>query len=211
MRRRALYLGVFGVLGLSLAAGALAATSPVVPAGGKVAGKGYAYYLKRLQLLSFATEGRIPSCSTVTVGGQTVVMLNPPGGGRTVTCNEPAGRAIYVPVLSKECSTEHGDHQGFGTSDADLVKCAKAIPKGVTPSAALDGHTVNLPTLLTATGVFSVGKIPGGSTPTARSAAYGVGVLLRGLSNGTHTIQTNVKAPGAPPSSGKSTLEVHVA
>ena len=210
MRRRALYLGVLSVLGVSLAAGALAATSPVVPAGGKVAGKGYAYYLKRLQLIAIATDGRIPSCSTVTVAGQKVAMLNPPGGGRTVTCSEPTGRAIYVAVLSNTCSTQQGFHPGFGTSDADLAKCAKAIPKGVTPSAALDGHTLNLPALLTATGVFFVPKTPGGPTPTPRAAAYGVGVLLRGLSNGTHTIQTNVKAPGAPPSSGKSTIEVQV-
>ena len=91
MRRRALYLGVLGVLGLSLATGALAATGPLVPASGKVAGKGYAFYLKRLQLIAIATDGRIPSCSTVNVGGQKVAMLNPPGGGRTVTCNEPAG------------------------------------------------------------------------------------------------------------------------
>ena len=210
MRRRALYLGVLGVLGLLLATGALAATGPLVPASGKVAGKGYAYYLKRLQLIAIATDGRIPSCSTVNVGGQKVAMLNPPGGGRTVTCNEPAGRAIYVAVLSNTCSTQQGFHQGFGTSDTDLMKCAKAIPTGVTPSAALDGHPVNLPALLTATGVFSVPKTPGGSTPTPRAAAYGVGLLLSELSNGTHTIQTNVKAPGAPPSAGKSTIEVHV-
>jgi hypothetical protein len=205
-----LYLGGLGVLGLSLAAGALAATSPVVPAGGKVAGKGYAYYLKQLQLIAIATDGRIPSCSTVTAASQKVAMLNPPGGGRTATCNEPAGRAIYVAVLSNTCSTQQGFHQGFGTSDADLVKCAKAIPKGITPSAALDGHPVNLPALLIQTGVFSVPKMPVGPTPTPRAAAYGVGLLLRGLSTGTHTIQTNVKAPGAPPSAGKSTLKVHV-
>ena len=54
MRRGVVCVGVITVLGLSLAAGGLAATSPVVPAGGEVAGKGYAYYLKRVWLLNFA-------------------------------------------------------------------------------------------------------------------------------------------------------------
>jgi hypothetical protein len=211
MRRGASCVGAITVVGLFLAAGGLAATSPVVPASGKVAGKGYAYYLKRLQLIAIATDGRIPSCSTVTVAGQEVAMLNPPGGGRTVTCSEPAGRAIYVAVLSNTCSTQPGFHEGFGTSDADLVKCAKGFPKGVTPSAAIDGDTVNLLPLVTATGVFFAPKMLGGSAPTARAAAYGVGVLVRGLSKGTHTIQTDVKGPHTPPSGVKSALEVHVA
>ena len=54
MRRGALCVGATAVLVLFLAAGGLAATSPIVPAGGKVAGKGYAYYLKRVWLLNFA-------------------------------------------------------------------------------------------------------------------------------------------------------------
>ena len=54
MRRAALCVGAITVLGLFLAAGGLAATSSVVPVGGKVAGKGYAYYLKRVWLLNFA-------------------------------------------------------------------------------------------------------------------------------------------------------------
>jgi hypothetical protein len=76
MRRGVWCVGAITVLGLSLAAGALAATSPVVPAGGKVAGKGYAYYFRRLQQLIAASTRPIPSCSTVTVGGQKVAMLN---------------------------------------------------------------------------------------------------------------------------------------
>jgi hypothetical protein len=182
----------------------------VVPAGGKVAGKGYAYYLKRLQLIASATEGRIPSCSTVTVGKQKVAMLNPPG--RTVTCSEPAGRAIYVAVFSNTCSTQQGFQPSSGTSDADLVKCAKGLPnglpEGLTISATLDGHPVNLHPLGAATGVFFVPKTLGGP---ARAAAYGFGVLLRGLSKGTHKIQTDLKGPGTPPSGVKSTLEVQVA
>jgi hypothetical protein len=61
MRRGALCVGAITVVGLFLAAGGLAATSPVVPAGGKVAGKGYAYYLKRLQLIAIATRAAYPA------------------------------------------------------------------------------------------------------------------------------------------------------
>lgn len=222
MRRGALCVGAITVLGLFLAAGGLAATSPVVPAGGNVAGKGYAYYFKRLQQLIAISEGPLPSCSTVTVGGQKVAMLNlnqPRGGtGRTVTCNEPVGRAIYVAVFSVTCSTQQGFHGGLeppslwfngpsGTSDADLVKCANTLPPGETlPRAGLDGHPVNLRPLVTATGVFFVPKMLGGP---ARAAAYGVGVLLRGLSKGTHTIRIEVGPPPAPPPT--AILKVHVA
>jgi hypothetical protein len=210
----------------------------VVPAGGKVAGKGYAYYFKRLQQLIAPSTRPLPSCSTVTVGGQKVAMLNL--NGVTATCSEPAGRAIYVAVLSNTCSTQRGFHgglappslwsnQGSGTSDADLVKCAAtalacapgaqvnptapgcwAVPAGpvTLPSAALDGHPVNLRPLVIATGVFFVPKSLGGP---ARAAAYGVGVLLRGLSKGTHTIQIDVKPPAGPPGGAKSTVKVHVA
>jgi hypothetical protein len=76
------------------------------------------------------------------------------------------------------------------------------------PSAALDGHPVNLRPLAIATGVFFLPKTLGGP---ARGAAYGVGVLLRGLSKGTHTIQIDVKPPAGPPGGAKSTVKVHVA
>jgi hypothetical protein len=209
------------VLGAAQAGSGLAATSPVVPAGGKVAGRGYAYYFKRLQLLITPSTRPLPSCSTVTVGGQKVAMLNlnQPQGG-TVTCNEPAGRAIYVALIGITCSTQRGFHGGLappsvwtnlgsGTSDADLVKCAKlGFHPPVGNSATLDGHTVNLRPLVTSTGVFFVPKMLDGP---ARVAAYGVGILLRGLSKGTHTIQGHVKGVGPHPATPKFTLKVHAA
>ncbi len=214
MRRGVLCLGAITVLGLSLAAGGLAATSPVVPAGGKVAGKGYAYYLQRLMLLNRAHNGREFNCSTVTVGGQKVAMLNAGVGavqplvGGTV-CSEPAGRAIYVHVWSNACSTPvlQGFQPPFRKSDADLLKCAYDVPLGATRSATLDGHPVNLRGLRTATGVFIVPKTLGGP---ARAAADGVGILLSGLSKGTHTIQTKPPKSGGPPNGKLPALKVHV-
>lgn len=212
MRRGALCVGATAVLGLSLAAGGLAATSPIVPAGGKVAGKGYAYYLKRGWLISFAASAPLPSCATLAVGGKKVALIRtPPKSGATATCNEPAGRAIYVHEISNECSTLKGDHRGFGTTNADLVKCAKSVYKvpGVSLSATLDGHTVNLQALVVSSGEFFVPKVVGQSASTARSAAYGPGILLRGLSKGTHTIRSKTNIPGVV--TVDSTLKVHVA
>ena len=206
MRRGALCVGATAVLVLFLAAGGLAATSPIVPAGGKVAGKGYAYYLKRVWLLNFAGSPPL-SCSTLTVGGQKVALLRTTPQN-SATCNEPAGRAIYVHELTNECSTLKGDHPGFGTTNADLVKCAKAFFNGpVIYSATLDGQAVDLHALLAATGEFFVPKVVGQSAPTARSAAYGPGILLRGLSKGTHTVYSTASGPGGV---DHSTLKVHV-
>jgi hypothetical protein len=195
------------VLGAAQAGSGLAATSPVVPVGGKVAGKGYAYYLKQVWLTNFGASALPPSCSTLTVGGQKVAVLRLPP--KADTCNEPAGRAIYVHEVTFECSTLKGDHNGFGTTNADLVKCAKDfINSKVTYSATLDGQTVDLHALDAATGEFFVPKVVGQSAPTARSAAYGPGILLLGLSKGTHTIVSKANIPGVE--KVNSTLKVRV-
>jgi hypothetical protein len=204
-------VGASSVLGLSLAAGGLAAASPVVPLSGKVAGQGYPYYLKQVWLMNFAAGAPAPSCLGLNVGGQKVALLRPPPKtGATATCNEPAGRAMYLHQVTNECSTLKGDHQGFGTTNADLVKCAKSLFKrpGVSFSAKLDGVAVNLHALVASTGEFFVPKVVGQSAPTARSAAYGPAVLLRGLSKGTHTIEFKTNIPKVV--TVDSTLKVHV-
>lgn len=162
--------------------------------------------------MNFATGAPAPSCLALTVAGEKVAVLRPPPmQGATATCNEPAGRAIYVHQITNECSTLKGDHKGFGTTNADLVKCAKSLFKrpAVSFSATLDGHTVNLHALVTSTGEFLVPKVVGQSASTARSAAYGPGILLRGLSKGTHTIEFKTNIPGVV--MVNSTLKVNVA
>lgn len=140
---------------------ASSATNAVVPATGTVAGKGYAYWLERAFLLDF-TNLHNPQCMTVSVGGVRVALLDglgvKPGSW---TCNEPVGRAIYMGEPAYECSSLSGDHTGYGTTPADLEKCAKANwdsgTKGVSFSQQLlDGHSVNLHQLVTATGEFYV-------------------------------------------------------
>ncbi len=205
-------LSLLLVLCLSLAPRASSATSltggasVVVPATGTVAGKGYPYWLERAFLLDF-TNPHNPPCMTVSVGGVGVALLDglgvKPGSW---TCNEPAGRAIYVGEPAYECSTLSGDHVGYGTTPADLEKCAKANwdagTEGVSFSEQLlDGHSIDLRELVTATGEFYVPKVTAGSfmcralglgthacAPTTHSAAIGTGLLLRDLPKGTHIL-----------------------
>jgi hypothetical protein len=185
----------FAAVFFAMGGGALAAsTGPVVPNGGKVAGKGYSYWLKRAWLMEFAAGHPLGACKTVTVNGRRVAFLTSPGlgSGKTFsyTCTEPAGRPIYVHQLTAECSTLKGDHTD-GTTAADLEKCARTELKHASYSESLDRHTIDLHKLFTATGEFFVPKVKlPGQPPTAHSAAYGPGLLLRGLRKGTHTLHT---------------------
>jgi len=176
------------------------AASPVVPAGGKVAGKGYAYWLKLVVLQQFEHTVGAP-CDTVTVGGERVAVLSHYSNRSvsSVTCDEPVGRPIYVVQLGYECSTLKGDHPGFGTTSAQLKKCAVAWADRDVDTAALDGQPIDLHKLMIPTGVFFVPKVASGQAPTARSAADAPGLLLRGLTKGTHTIRTTSTLPGQLP------------
>ena len=121
-RSRATAVAVAGVLALGVGSAALAATDVhVVPPGGKVAGTGYAYWLKRQWQLQFATTPPYPACQTMTVNGHTVGYLGIKSIAPATTkynCSEPAGRPLYVIELSAECSTFHGDDTTVNISPA---------------------------------------------------------------------------------------------
>lgn len=201
-RIRAVTMVVGGALVLGLGSAALAVTGVhVVPPGGKVAGTGYAYWMERQWQLQFADTPPYTPCQTMTVNGQKVGYL----GIKSIapattkyTCSEPAGRPLYVIELSAECSTFHGDHLTFGTSNSQLTRCARTEFLGGSPTVTttIDGHVVaDVLKLAVATGVYDVHmpknnvlgtKMPG----NGRSAAYGPGLLLTGLAKGTHVIHT---------------------
>jgi hypothetical protein len=195
--------GLSAVLLLSLSTGALAAQrSNVVPPTGKVAGRGYAYWMERHWQFSFslsASAARSSNlCHTLTANGKQVAWLIGPSTGNHA-CSEPVGRPIYVNLLGAECSTFSGDHPGFGTSDAQLQACSRSqfAGAGLTPSATVDGQAVNVKALVTATGAFPVHAVGGNPlgfpAGNGRSAAYGIGLLLTGFSKGTHTIHCIVQ------------------
>jgi hypothetical protein len=200
-KTRAITTAVGGVLVLGLGSAALAAAGiHIVPPSGKVAGTGYAYWLKRQWQLQFANTPPYPACLTMTVNGHKVGYL----GIKSIvpattkyTCSEPVGRPLYVIELSAECSTFHGDHLTFGTSNAQLKRCARTefIQGTPTVTTTIDGHVVDVLKLVAATGVYPVhvpkNNLLGTNKPgNGRSAAYGPGLLLKGLAKGVHVIHS---------------------
>jgi hypothetical protein len=192
---------------LALSGGALAAgPGNVVPRNGLVAGKGYAYYQERAWKLDFSAPQSGPkNCMTVTVDGRVVEFI---GGAGHLTCTLPAGSPIYMDGPDNECSTLKGDHNGFGTSDSQLVKCARAGMKGVVARATIDGHRItNFAKLITATGAYRIRiskhRFPGITARHGRDAAYGYGLLVIGLTKGTHTLHHES-------SFGTTTFTLHV-
>ena len=113
----------------------------------------------------------------------------------------PAEEPIYVHGISNECSTVHGDHAGFGTSASQLERCARKGFKGLHGSASIDGMpVVNYRQLISAAAVVEA-RVPTHNAfhlaqQRLRSAAYGEGLLLRGLTPGTHTIVVKSFTPG---------------
>lgn len=204
IRRRVAVVAMLGGAALLLGLGtAMATQSHVVPLGGKVAGTGYPFWLKWQWQFQFSHKPPYTACQTVTVNGHKVGYLGvktiAPGANRA-TCTEPVGRPLYVIQTSAECSTFKHDHPNFGTSDSQLVKCAKAELKGVNPTyhTTVDGRRVDVLKLATGTRAYPVTNVPGNfdkvsKTTKGRSAAYGPGLLLTGLSKGTHVVKGTTK------------------
>jgi hypothetical protein len=202
MKRHIPYLAILVSLAIA-AAPAFAATGfHVVPVHGTVAGEGYAYYLKRLWQTTIATSPPAKPCQTLNVNGHkvgllTLKTLKPMK--ESYTCSEPAGRPLYADMLSSECSTFNGDHGKYGTSDSQLEKCARALFKGARNTATVDGRPVNVTKLVATTRVYRV-HLPkknifgSNKAGKGRSAAHGYGLLLTGLSRGTHVIHAVFKS-----------------
>ncbi len=190
------------LVGLVGAVAQAAGATSVVPPGGKVAGEGYIYWLNAKEQVFFSSP---PSgakvCETLHAPGGAVAFLDGGSAGGTITCSEPAGRPLYVDGVTNECSTLPGDHNGFGTSPADLKRCARAGFTGVSGTAVLDGVRIsNYRNLIVATNAIRI-RVPkrndfGIKGQTGTSAAYGEGLLLSGLSVGTHTIRVTSTISG---------------
>jgi hypothetical protein len=173
----------------------------VVGPGGKAAGGGYAHWLAVKNRLFFDASGPLPACGTQHGRAGTIAFLV--GGGRdrhSFTCSEPAGRPIYIAGLTNECSTIKKDHNGYGTSDDQLSRCARNGYAGLSASARLDGTPVANYRRLLALAPAIAFRLPknngfGIAPQSGRSVAYGEGLLLSGLRAGTHTIRISEKFP----------------
>jgi len=189
------------VLVLLVGTGALAASSNVVPPKGKVAGHGYAYWMQRHWQFAYgltAAAAQSPNvCHVLTANGTKVAWLSGPVSKGRHTCSEPVGRPVYVNLSSVACDTFKGEHPGFGTSDAQLQLCSKKyFAQSGTPTATVDGQTIDVTALVTGTGGFPIHAVAGNPigvpAGNGRAAAYGVGLLFSGFSKGTHTIHCAV-------------------
>jgi hypothetical protein len=189
---------VGAVLVVTLGTSARAATGTrVVPPHGKVAGEGYAFWLRHSWQHNFSHTPPYSPCQTVAVNGQKVAFLDLSSltpGSATYRCSEPAGRPVYVIELSGECSTFHGDHPNFGTSASQLKRCARAQFKGARETTTVDREAVDVSKLVAATSVYPVHNPRRNFLATkrrgGRAASYGWGLLLPGLSRGDHVIHT---------------------
>jgi hypothetical protein len=181
---------IAAALVLALCGAAAAATpSHVVPPNGKVGGKGYSYYLGRWEKAFFHSAA---ACQTVTVSGLRVALVF---GGESPACTEPAGRPIYLGAPADECSTLPGDHKGYGTTASQLKRCARAGFNVFSDVKAWvdDRRVSRYARFTTATQAFAFhipkNRFPGVKQRSGRSAAYGYGLLLTGLTKGTHTVR----------------------
>ena len=174
----------------------------VVGPRGEAAGGGYAHWLAVKDRLGFDTSAPgLPVCGSQRGPGGRIAFLV--GGGhqqRKFSCGEPAGRPIYVDGLTNECSTLKGDHNGYGTSNAQLARCAPHGYQGLSASAWLDGKRITSyhKLLVLAPPVsFHLPKNNPFGIPaqSGRSVAYGEGLLLVGLSVGIHTVRITEKFP----------------
>lgn len=217
--RRRVAIAAVGTLLTGFAGAVAQAASPgptgaaaVVGPGGQVAGQDYGYWLGVSNQIFFDDGGAPPLCQTLHAHGQTVEFLDGVDTDQQIKCTVPAGEPIYVHGVSNECSTLHGDHAGFGTSATQLKRCARGGFKGVHGIALVDGaRVVNYRHLISAAPVL-VARLPRHNMfhlapQRMRTADYGEGLLLRGLSAGRHTI---VVKSFTPAGSQRRTFVVHV-
>jgi hypothetical protein len=173
----------------------------VVPPRGAVAGHGYAYWLAAAERIFFASGGSPPLCQTLHANGRAVEFLDGANTGQQIKCSASPGEPIYVHGIDNECSTIKGDHDGFGTSPAQLERCARKGFKGDSGTASIDGVKVaSYSLLITATNAVEI-HLPKHNSfnvpaQSGTSAAYGEGLLLRGLAAGSHRIRVRSVTPG---------------
>jgi hypothetical protein len=151
-----------------------------------------------------------PLC--VDLGG----VVAPFGASDSITCTVKPGTKVFVAAWSAECSTLEGP-PFFGSNEAELRACARAVNAGVTTTdVVLDGTRVPVTEVtsglvrldLPADNIFGV---PAGTGPPELpylSVADGWVALLGPLTPGTHTITLDISGEfrgTAPP----SVLDIH--
>jgi hypothetical protein len=138
------------------------------------------------------------------IGGDPDCTINQSGdvwflaGGITTTCNVPAGKALFFPVINAECSNLESP-PFFGATAADRLRCAVHFMDGSTHLAVtLDGKSLHgverytfsssdIPFNVTGQNLFGIPCTSG--TCSGFSTNDGYYVMLAPLSPGKHTLQ----------------------
>jgi hypothetical protein len=183
---------VFGA-GLATAA---AATSPLVPPGGKVAGKGYSQWLAASWRYLLDRPPGLAPCQTI--GGVLVTFNGVVGRQVTDTCSVRRGQAVYLRGFSADCSTVEPP-PFHARTPAQLRACAKRDFLLVKVGVTVDGRAVAHGRYATATNVFALHlpkvNVLGSKQRTGLVAAYGEGFLLAHLAPGTHVVHELASSP----------------
>jgi hypothetical protein len=135
-----------------------------------------------------------PQC--VVLGDKIVA----PFGGGTFTCTVKAGTRIFIAAWTTECSSFPGDHEDFGTTEADLRACALAMDAGVTATVTINGEPVPLSSV--ETGLLTIHLPQDNIFPNVKGAdrnglsvAHGFVYLTDPLTPGTYIIKGHVVFP----------------
>lgn len=135
----------------------------------------------------------------VNLRGNTVAPFTPAGFPQDSTCTVKRGTRIFVAASTWECSTfVPEDHVGFGTTEAELRKCARQTDAQVAPEVTIDGQSVT--TIAVETRLLRIhlprGNVFGvmGTDRRGRSVAHAWVVLLKRLARGSHTIEIELDA-----------------
>jgi len=133
-----------------------------------------------------------PAC--IDLGGNTVAPFT--ASPQDFTCTVKRGTKIFVAASTWECSTFPGDHPDFGTTEAELLECARQNDQQVAPTVTVDGQLVPVTEVETELLRIHLPKdnIFGltGADRNGLSVAHGWIVLLNRLAPGTHTIEIDI-------------------
>ena len=185
---------------VALGAGSYAASpSTVVPPNGRVDGRTYGQWLaKSWQIKLAKSPGAAWSCRRVG----DVQLIPSVSNLRTHTCSVPVGRAVYIDGWGTECSTIEKP-PFHGRTPAELKACARRhVERNFSDSRwTIDGKAVLHPlSYVKASPAFRFhmpkNNILGLRKRSGRAAAYGAGLLLRGLAAGKHIVHKSVRFQG---------------
>jgi hypothetical protein len=131
------------------------------------------------------------------------------------SCTIPAGTAIFLPIITAECSAIEGN----GTTEEEFSACAKDLIDHVTTvEASLDGVALkNLTNSRVQSPLFSftlppddVFRLFGKEPNPSPSVSDGFWILLKSLSPGAHTIEVHGVAFFPPASTFEQKIVYHV-